>query len=314
MRHLILLLCVGCMGTRSTPTDIVEFDPWPEGEVLVLESTLNARAEGAALGPNFMAAGLGGLTVQLLPETESIRAEVEALPGFADKILSAGRRGTGDVALVQTPDDLRLISFDPPPGVISDFFRVRQVRDAIWTESGVLAFYEYEPDLCELRWLDQEDPVLTEQACRPSTFAQTADDTVVMGLGTDGVYRIQHDPPTAERIADEGLFTAWDATTQRVWFAGSQAQVLNNSALDGSDPQSINLEGPITALTALGSAGRVVWVENDGGRSTLVAADAAGVTLERLQAEGRIDRLDADDVGGRILVVRSGDLATYRVE
>jgi len=309
MRLFPVLLALACTAGPDTDTDPLEPPPWPDGQTVRLESVIIGVPNGMALGPDFLAVGAAGRTLRLNPAVEAVTGDVEAQPNYPEEVVAAGRKGTADVALVRTPTDLRLVAFDPAPGGISDFFDQREVRFATWTGTQVLDQYRYEATQCGLRWMHQEDPIIEGLDCGEITMSVVDEDTVVVGLGRDGVLWV--DQTAATTIASDGLFVAWDAKQRLVWHAVAGETWVAAVTPEGEEVRRVQAGDAIQALTALGDRGEIVWSENTLAGSRLVRADGEGTPLESLDSERSIVGLDSDPAGTRIAVQRTGDVGTY---
>lgn len=309
MRLIVLILAVGCTSGPGTETDAAQGPPWPDGETVRLESVIQGLPVGFALGPNFLAVGGSDRTLRLNPAVEAVTGDVEALPNYPEEVVAAGRNGTTDVALVRTPSDLRLVAFEPAPGGISDFFEQREVRTATWTGTQVLSFFRNEPTRCALRWMHQPDPIIDGLDCGEITMSVVDEDTVVVGLGRDGVSWV--DQTAATTIAPDGLFVAWDARQGLVWHALAGETWVAAVTPEGEEVRRVQAGDAIQALTALGDRGEIIWAEATVAGSRLVRADGSGLPVETLESERPVVALDSDPTGTRVAVQRTEDVGTY---
>lgn len=288
---------------------------YPESETLHLASTLDAEAQGFALGE-------GRATVAMRDMTCGVHVDSGSV--FFDLDLRAGRiqDGTDDpdvrlTSLLVAPPLVHTVPLENPFG--GESYLVRGVREArLLGDEGLVALrLDEETGNCEVRWY--EDGHLASAVPLDGAFACEGDLDMAVDVdarqawvaGPTGVWTVTPEDSSALDLSGDVL--AFDASAGQL-YAGNRGDTLLNAVVGDQVVWSRTLEGGLVDLDDAGDKGGVFVAHEAGPGADVLRLAVDGTEVDRLLFDRPVLEIAVSQGGGLMAVGRDADHGYYRVD
>ncbi len=256
--------------------------------------TLHSETRGVILESDSTAqAGMGGATCEVTISNGEIGDDVSVAWGD-DQVSDF------DGELVLVMDEEGLYTYEP--GAWSgDLVDTGGYVDAAFVDTGVVGVTERLGGL-EVNWSGDVNASTQVPGSSVSDMATDAATGTVFVATDEGVIAANTDGATA---IGQGDLAVWDSAAEVLYTAttgGSELVALESA---GATRFTVELDGSVTALTALGTSGQaMVMIERANGGELVTIDGWTGEVLSTMSTPGITDELASSDSGDTVAIVK----------